>query len=106
MVGPEIKAITQKLVNALTDRGIRVEKVILYGSYASGNMHDDSDIDIAIISPDFGEDKYEERKMLLQIAWKIDLRLEPLPVSTTSFQQDTWIPLIHEIRQKGVELTY
>ena len=33
--------------------GVRVEAVILYGSYVRGNAHEWSDIDLAVISPDF-----------------------------------------------------
>ncbi len=32
---------------------IRITEVILFGSYASGMPHEFSDIDIAVISPDF-----------------------------------------------------
>ena len=104
MVDSETRDIILRFVDALTVRGIRVEKAILYGSHASGRIHAGSDLDLAIISPDFGKDRYEERKKLLQIAWRIDPRIEPLPVSSESYENDTWIPLIYEIRQKGIEL--
>lgn len=64
MVDPEIRKVILRFVNALTAKGIRVEKVVLYGSYAHGKNHLDSDVDLAIISPDFGHDRFEERKML------------------------------------------
>jgi len=105
MADTEIAGIIARFANALIMKGIKVEKIILYGSRSSGQIHNDSDIDVAVISSDFGRDKYEEKKILLQLAWKIDLRLEPIPVSTKSFINDTWIPLIHEIRHKGVEIT-
>jgi predicted nucleotidyltransferase len=104
MVDSEIRDIILRFVNALTVRGIRVEKAILYGSHASGSIHTGSDLDLAIVSPDFGKDRYEERTKLLQIAWRIDPRIEPLPISSESYEKDTWIPLIYEIREKGVEL--
>jgi predicted nucleotidyltransferase len=81
-----------------------VEKAVLYGSYASGNIHAGSDLDLAIVSPDFGKDRFEEGKMLLRIAWRVDPRIEPVPISSESYENDTWIPLIYEIRQKGIEL--
>ncbi len=102
MADPEIIKIIIRFVKALTARGIKVEKTVLYGSHASGHSHENSDVDIAVVSPDFGKDKFGERKLLLQIAWRIDPRLEPLPVSAEAFQNDTWVPLIHEIRQKGI----
>jgi len=104
MVDREIKNIVLQFVSVLTAKGIHVEKAILYGSYASGNIHSGSDLDIAIVSPDFGKDRYEERKMLLQIAWRVDPRIEPIPIASESYKNDTWIPLVYEIRQKGIEL--
>jgi predicted nucleotidyltransferase len=77
---------------------------VLYGSYASGNVHTGSDLDLAIISPDFGKNRFEEGKMLLQIAWRIDPRLEPIPISSESYEKATWVPLIYEIKEKGIEL--
>jgi len=42
--------------------------------------------------------------MLMQLAWRIDARLHPVPVSADSYKNDTWVPLIHEIREHGVEV--
>jgi len=104
MVQPELKEIIDKFVSLLSGKGIRVEKVILYGSFVSGNTHEGSDIDLAVVSPDFGQDRYEEGKMLFQIAWRVDPRIEPVPISSESYQNDTWLPLIHAVREKGVEI--
>ena len=103
MVNPEIRDIIARFINVLIIKGIRVEKVILYGSYASGKVHADSDLDLAIVSPDFGKDRLEEGKMLLQIAWRVDPRIEPIPISSESYENDTWIPIIYEIRKRGIE---
>jgi hypothetical protein len=37
-------------------------------------------------------------------AGKIDPRLEPVPFSTKTYEKDTWILLVYEIREKGQEL--
>lgn len=100
----EVREIIDLFIKNMAMEGIRVEKVILFGSYASGLYHENSDVDIAIVSSDFGKDKFEEGKRLLKIAWRIDPRLNPIPVSTASFEKDTWVPLINEIRQKGIEV--
>ena len=104
MVNPEITSIILRFIDVLNSKGIRVEKAVLYGSYASGNVHTGSDLDLAIISPDFGKNRFEEGKMLLQLAWRIDPRLEPVPISSDSYENDTWVPLIYEIKEKGVEV--
>ena len=104
MVDPEIRRIILQFVNAIAAKGIHVEKAILYGSYSTGAASAGSDIDLAIVSPDFGRDRFEERTMLLQLAWRIDPRIEPVPISSESYEKDTWIPIVYEIRQKGIEV--
>ena len=96
--------IIKRFVKALKDAGISVDRVILYGSYAMGAARLDSDIDIAVVSKDFGKDRVEEGMALFRIAGKIDSRLEPVPFSTKVYENDTWIPLVYEIREKGIEL--
>ena len=101
--GQAIRVI-KEFVNALKREGIKIDRVILYGSYTKGNVRPDSDIDVAIISRDFGKDRVEEGMILFKIAGKIDPRLEPVPFSTKMYENDTWIPLIYEIREKGEEI--
>ena len=74
-----------------------------YGSYARGKARSDSDIDVAVISKNFGKDRVEE-EMTLPVKGKIDPRLEPIPISSESYQNNTWVPLIYEIKEKGIEL--
>ena len=69
-----------------------------------GKTQPDSDIDVAVVSKNFGKDRVEEGMLLFRITGKIDPRLEPVPISKKIYENDAWIPLIHEIREKGVEL--
>jgi hypothetical protein len=34
----------------------------------------------------------------------IDPRIEPVPISLSSYENDAWIPIIYEIRKNGIEL--
>ena len=34
---------------------------------------------------------------------EIDARIEQVPISLESYENDTWVPLIYEIRTKGLE---
>ena len=104
MVNREIAGKLKELHEALRKRGIKVTKIILYGSRASGRHYKDSDIDVAIVSPDFGKDPVEEGMMLFEIACDIDPRFEPVPLSVKSYKKDTWVPLIYEIRKNGKEI--
>jgi len=47
-------------IKVLIKNKINPEKIILYGSYAKGKAHQYSDIDIAVISDQFGKDEIEE----------------------------------------------
>lgn len=102
MVTQEIKDIIDRFVEAVAAQGIHVANAILYGSYAIGKENKDSDLDVAVISSDFGKDRHQEGTMLMKLAWRIDPRLHPVPFSTESFTHDTWIPLVHEIKTHGV----
>jgi uncharacterized protein len=100
---PVIKVI-RRFTEAIIKKGITIDKVVLYGSYAKGRERPDSDIDVAIVSKDFGKDRTEEGMMLFRIAGSVDTRLEPVPISLESYEKDTWVPLIYEIRVNGIEL--
>ncbi len=104
MAKREVVRTIKKFVEALRREGITVDRVILYGSYARGRTRPDSDIDVAVISRNFGKDRVEEGMTLFRVAGKIDPRLEPIPISPESYRRDTWVPLIYEIKDKGIEL--
>lgn len=102
MVTEEIRNIVIRFVAVVEARGVHVDKALVYGSMASGRQTPDSDLDVAIVSSDFGKDRYSEGTMLNQLAWRIDSRLHPVPIATESYEHDTWIPLVHEIREHGI----
>lgn len=104
MVEAEIIENIRQFAKLLRKRKIRISKIILYGSRVTGKAHKYSDIDIAIVSPDFGKDRFAEGVKLWSIARKIDPRIEPVPISLSSYEEDTWLPLIYEIRTKGIEV--
>ena len=80
----------------------KVELAFLYGSYAKGAANKWSDIDIAIVSPDFSDDLLEERLALTKLAIPIDDRIEPKPFNMRSFDPND--PLVYEIIKNGIQL--
>ncbi|MBI2832534.1 MAG: nucleotidyltransferase domain-containing protein [Chloroflexi bacterium] len=52
----------------LGSRGIRARAVFLFGSYAQGNQHEGSDLDLVVISEDFSQLGLLERMELLGLA--------------------------------------
>lgn len=56
------------LEKCLEDDGVKVEKIILFGSRAKGQSNDGSDIDLVIISSSFNEKGIYERAILTKNA--------------------------------------
>ncbi len=104
MAKEEIIEIIRKYAERLKEKDINFRKIILFGSYASDSQRRDSDIDIAVVSEDFGKDRFEERVLLSKIAYYVDVRIEPYPVSLKEYVEDIWQTLIHEIKSKGIEI--
>lgn len=53
----EIKKIIERYKHVLSGLGVDAQSVILYGSFANGKPRKDSDIDLVIVSKDFGNMK-------------------------------------------------
>ncbi len=79
-----------------------IMEAYIYGSFAKGTSHKWSDIDLAIISPDFSDDLFEDRLYLMRIAASIDDRIEPRPFKKELFNRND--PLVDEIQKNGVKL--
>jgi len=52
--------------------------IVLYGSYAKGNPHEDSDIDVAVIFNGFTGDWLETSSLLWRMRHTISLDIEPV----------------------------
>ncbi|HBG48748.1 MAG TPA: nucleotidyltransferase domain-containing protein [Cyanobacteria bacterium UBA9971] len=76
----------KEFINLIKINNIKVEKVYLFGSYAVNRAKESSDIDVAVISPDFGINYTEESLFLMKIAQKIDLQISPEPYSLKEYQ--------------------
>ncbi|MBI5003956.1 nucleotidyltransferase domain-containing protein [Candidatus Kaiserbacteria bacterium] len=81
--------------------GIPVQKMILFGSYAKGLANPRSDIDLAVVSPQFGHDDVEEMQTLWKKTRFADIRIEPYPLSPEDLEQSN-SPVIEEIRAHGI----
>jgi predicted nucleotidyltransferase len=84
----------------LRNAGISISKAYIFGSYVTGKTDEWSDIDIAIVSPQIGNDRFEERVKLTEMAISIDERLEPLPFNQDSFCDDD--PFVKKIITEGL----
>lgn len=102
MAGRQVEMTIREYINLLRKNNIRVYRAILFGSYARGQAHEDSDIDVAIISPDLGKDRIEEAVLLKKIAEEVDLDISPRPYSVEQYLKARNGEFLHdEIIEKG-----
>ena len=61
-----------------------------------------SDIDVAIVSPQISNDRFEERIRLTELAISVDDRIEPLPFNLDSFSDHN--PFVRQIKNEGLAI--
>jgi predicted nucleotidyltransferase len=106
MIKPTDDPVLQRFKSALSEMyGEQIDRVVLFGSRARGDAHDDSDYDVAVFlkSP---PDRSRERRRLadLRVRFLDDtgafFDTKPFPVG--AYQDQT--PLMHEIRRDGLDV--
>jgi predicted nucleotidyltransferase len=84
----------------LKDFPMKVEKVYLFGSYAKGTPHKDSDIDVAFVVKRFKGDFFQVIPPIWKLKRQIDVRIEPHVIA-----RDTdYAGFLDEIRRTGIEI--
>lgn len=73
----EVILIVQRYADLVKKR-LKPKKIILFGSFAKGNWHEYSDIDVAIIVDSIDDDMLETEKMLFRLKRDIDDNIEPV----------------------------
>ena len=100
-IPPSIEKSIQRFLNAVS-RQYRIQAAYLYGSQAKGKATQWSDIDVAVVSPDFSDDLFEERIILMQLAAHIDDRIEPRLFKVETFNVND--PIANEIQKRGIRV--
>ncbi len=78
-----------------------IQEVYLFGSYAKGTNHEDSDIDIAVII-DSDDNVFDLMVELMMLTRNIDLRIEPHPIKVRDFKEGN--PFVQEIIDTGIKV--
>jgi len=86
----------------IRNSGIKIRKVILYGSFAKGMQHEWSDIDVALVADEF-EGLPTDHNYFSHIGiQKPYIRIESNTYPTDYFQEGD--PFIDEIKNTGIEI--
>ena len=83
-------------------KNLSVKEVYLYGSFAKGEIHEGSDIDLLIIG-DFSERFFDRIGRILDLT---DLPVEPIVYTVEEFEElkNSQNPFIMEILKTGIKL--
>lgn len=85
----------------LVSKKYHIERALIFGSYAKGTNHADSDIDLAIIiNQDC--DIIDTQIDLMKMRSDDDLLIEPHPFSKSDFQLSN--PMVSEILKSSIEV--
>jgi predicted nucleotidyltransferase len=95
-----LKAVSDFL-ETLQRSDVELEAAYLYGSYATGKAHEDSDIDVALVSRVF-DDHLEGQKRVIDALLVSDARIEAVRFVPDEFCDEN--PLVWEIKTKGIKL--
>ena len=102
MVDEGIVGVVSRYLAALRDLGIDVSFGVIFGSHATGQADQWSDIDLLVVSPRF--DRPHVRKdidTLWDATVGIDNRIEPIACGLRQWEQDDVSTIVEIARREG-----
>ena len=87
----------------LKEVGVEASEAIVYGPCARhGDC--DTDIDVVVVAPSFGDDAFADGRILLKTAWETDPRIRPTPASTDAWQDADNDPRLFLAKAEGISV--
>lgn len=86
--------------------GLEPMEILLYGSYAYGDPHEDSDVDLLIVVEDTGQPTYEQEAKAYRLLAGLKLPAEIRVVTRSQYRKRAqWIATIErEVEERGIRL--
>ncbi len=94
-----IKSVNE-FVESANKNNVAIDKILLFGSYAKGNPHKYSDIDLAVFSPQFTDNHFENNKVIQFTKRLPQMQLHLYPVK--EFEENSFVD---EIKKHAINLT-
>ena len=90
--------------------GERLVRVVLYGSYARGTYHDNSDVDIMILVKMSEDELRQIKNSIYDLAFEIemDTGIDIAPIIKEKQQYEYWVdtlPFYKNIKEEGVVIS-
>ncbi|GAB3807873.1 nucleotidyltransferase domain-containing protein [Spirosoma humi] len=101
----QLQALSQEVKQALTELyGERLDRVILYGSYARGDFHAESDVDYLVVLNDDEVKAGKEIRYMIDIAYDLSDKYRTLvsvkPTPLRKYMQSNLF-LYRDVRREG-----
>ncbi len=97
-----------ELKQLLENRGINVDKIVVFGSYGRGDKREDSDIDLIIVSKNFRNKSIFERVELTSGIGRKLVKTFKKPFDLMFYSDLEWEDghsiVIHEAKKEGIVL--
>ena len=93
----EALGLVRRYKQVIAPRFSEEPRVILFGSYSKGYATPDSDIDVAVIVPSYGDRKFEISKGLWRDTRQVSFLIEPVLLA-----EDRWSPLYEDVMRTGI----
>jgi predicted nucleotidyltransferase len=102
MVDDAVAAVIRQYLRNLIADGLPATAAVLFGSFARGDAHRWSDIDLLVLSPRF-DDRVDlaDVEALWVVAGRTDSRIEPIPCGERQWLEDDESALIELARREG-----
>jgi Predicted nucleotidyltransferases len=96
----EALKIANRYIDTISNKYV-ILQAFMFGSFAKGTNHDDSDIDIAIVVNNVS-DIIDTQIDMMKLRRKVDLRIEPHPFTLSDFNKEN--PVVNEILKNGIQI--
>ena len=93
----EALALVRRYKEVIKPRFAIEPKVMMFGSYSKGYANPDSDIDVAVIVPTYGDRKFEISKNLWRDVRDVSFLIEPVLMA-----EDRQSPLYDDVMRTGI----
>lgn len=106
MVERNIVELLTRYLQLLISEGVKVDRAILYGSYAKGVAGSESDIDLLLVLPDIQANDDNTAGLAWRLTRRVSTRIEPFLVGQSRFLTDNISPILNVVRREGIEIDF
>lgn len=103
VLSTRVMKIVRRYGQELRQQGVEFSHLIVFGSQAKGTARKWSDIDLCVVSDQFGNNRHTERVGLMHVRDDQLLDIEPHPYNPIGLA-NIYDPLASEIRKFGIQV--